>query len=134
MPAEVKFDVKVVERKVSVVVRKTIYDIQAQMIDLLRAPKTGRIYRRRRRSHQASAPGEAPAIASGGLLSAVSQSPRFPSPLIGEISIPVEYAEALEFGAPASNLDPRPFVRPAVNTVLARLKSAGIISSFERVR
>jgi hypothetical protein len=116
-----------IERQASVIIRKVTYDIQARMIDLIRMPKSGRVYRRRGGSHQASAPGEAPASDSGTLLNAIAQGASFPSRLEGQIDIPLEYAELLEF-----ELD-RPFLRPAVNDVIARLKRADIISTFDRL-
>lgn len=51
------------EQQLSAFVRKVATDIQAKIIDLMRAPKTGVIFKTKAgRTRRRSAPGEAPAI------------------------------------------------------------------------
>lgn len=74
-------------------------------------PKTGRIYRRRGVTHQASAPGEPPATDTGRLV----QSGRVDTnaaEISGTISWSTDYAPHLEFGT--GKMAPRPYARPAL--------------------
>lgn len=79
---------------------------------LLSQPGTGRVYRRGGRVHQASAPGNPPAVDTGELRNSVGteQQPD------GSVEVGTRLAKAvpLEFGAPERGLLPRPFMRPAV--------------------
>lgn len=78
---------------------------------ILDTPKTGRIYRRRGITHQASAPGEPPASDTGRLV----QSARTlydTTALTGIVNWSTEYAGFLEFGT--SRMAPRPYARPAL--------------------
>ena len=70
--------------------------------------KTGRIYVRRGIAHQASAPGEAPAVDIGAL--AGSANTAMAGPLEAHIGASVEYAEYLE----KEEYLNRPFLRPAL--------------------
>lgn len=82
-------------------------------------PKTGIIYKRThpRRTHQASAPGEAPAADLGGL----TTSGRVIAPVIeaervvGKVNWGTDYARRLEFGG--EYVLPRPYARPALDIV-----------------
>lgn len=108
--------------------------------DMMRGPKTGRIYNvgktptkadraagRNFRSHQASAPGEAPAIDTGRLRqSIVSEiTKRFPmvwEAVVGTSIKPAagqerSYPEILEFGS--AKIEPRPMWRPALEKISA---------------
>ena len=56
-------------------IQAAVLDGEAQLIDILSVPpaRSGRVYKRKGgRSHQASAPGEAPAVDSGDLLQSVA--------------------------------------------------------------
>lgn len=115
----------------SIVIKKITYDVQATIVARIQTgPKTGRLYRRRNkktgkiRIHRASAPGESPATDYGILWGSVSVSP-FVNPLIGEVTVAAHYAAYLEFGAPRANLEPRPYIRPAIEDVIRRAQ-AGI--------
>jgi len=78
---------------------------------ILEAPKTGRIYRRRGVTHQASAPGEPPASDTGRLVQ--SQRTEYDqSELTGTAIWSAGHAEYLEHGT--SKMAPRPFARPAL--------------------
>lgn len=94
-----------------------------RIAEMFRMPKSGRIYRRRTVVHQASAPGEAPAIDTGALARSVTHE-------IGETadgftldigpsvqSGRSETAAHLEFGT--SKMGARPAWRPALETVAA---------------
>lgn len=78
---------------------------------ILDGQKTGRVYRRRGVTHQASAPGEAPASDTGRLVQS-GRTEYQPADLTGEVIWSTDYAEDLEFGS--ENVEPRPFARPAL--------------------
>lgn len=79
-------------------------------------PKTGRIYEKYtpRRTHQASAPGEAPASDLGFLAANIQPQPTKATPkgVFKKVNSGAIYSAALEFGTPA--IEPRPFMRPAL--------------------
>lgn len=102
---------------------------RALEIRLFGLPKSGRTYYRPRPArgkYVASAPGQPPAIRSGNLFRNQGR-PRFIAPLTVERVINTEYAEYLEQGT--KRMAPRPFVRPAVETVKERFK-AGQLGRF----
>lgn len=74
-----------------------------------RGPKTGIVYNRRGKAHQASAEGEAPATDTGTLVSSISFSKT--GPLSAEVISRLAYAYYLEFGT--FNISPRPSWTPA---------------------
>ena len=78
---------------------------------ILEEPKTGRIYPRRGRVHQASAPGEAPASDTGRLVESRRVEP-FPQELRVAISFNRPYALDLELGT--EQIAPRPYLRRAL--------------------
>ena len=63
-----------------------------------------------RRSHRASAPGQAPATDTGRLVSSISQERTGHAE--AEVGSTVEYSKFLEFGT--RDMDERPWLRPAV--------------------
>lgn len=73
-------------------------------------PKTGRIYMRRGRPHQASAPGEAPATDTGFLVNSIQT--RQSGYLSWDVLASAVYAVYLEVGT--MRMAPRPFLLPAV--------------------
>lgn len=79
-----------------------------------RGPATGEIYEKfnPRRTHQASAPGEAPATDTGRLANSVVTSSDIQEPLTVEVSTDVEYGPYLEFGT--RTIAPRPNWVPSV--------------------
>lgn len=97
------------------------FQLIAGMIALMSLPKSGRIYRVAGRRHQASAPGEAPAIRTRRLVN--SMEAFFPDRLTGIVSINAPYAVYLE-----DNLD-RPFVAPAIEAVAENF-SEGVLERF----
>ncbi len=65
--------------------------------------------------HQASAPGEAPAIDTGNLVNSIQVE--LTGPAAAVVYTNVEYAPYLEFGT--IDMEPRPFLQPAVDAVTA---------------
>lgn len=76
--------------------------------------KTGRMYGK----HRASAPGEAPASDTGYLVNSIRTRYDVVA-LTGTVVVGAEYGRFLEFGT--QNMEPRPFLRPALDTVYARI-------------
>lgn len=75
-------------------------------------PKSGRVYNLGKdKLHQASAPGEAPAIDTGNLANSIDTAQDVRTRWVTYTN--VEYAPHLEFGAPNANIAPRPFFAPA---------------------
>lgn len=92
---------------VSKVVRKTALDFEAEVKLEMHKPKTGRTYRRGRRTHQASAPGESPAVDYGLLINSIQTN--MINDLTAQVGSNVIYAPALEYGL---RFAPRPVWRP----------------------
>jgi hypothetical protein len=98
---------------------------------ILRTKKSGRVYTRRGVTHQASAPGEAPASDIGTLVQSISPPVPNASALSVRITVSAEHARPLEYGN--SRMAARPFARPAaVNSktevraaILHELRGAG---------
>ena len=94
------------------VVRATAFDIQADTARRIQTgPKTGRIYRRGKRAHQASAPGESPATDLGALAASYRAKPVRRG--IWRVGSPQAYAAPLEFGDRRGRLKARPHLRPS---------------------
>lgn len=77
-----------------------------------RGVKTGITYQKYnpRRTHRASAKGEAPATDTGALVSSITQEKTGEAEAI--VGSTVEYSKFLEFGT--QNMDERPFLKPAL--------------------
>lgn len=114
-----------VERAASRVIRSFVFDAINRMKISFAEPKTGRMYKvsRRGRLHQASAPGESPAVLTGFLTNSINAT--FPNETTGIIGIGAEYAEYLERGT--SRMARRPFVEPAINGALDRINQGGVL-------
>ena len=97
-------------------------------------PKTGRVYTRRGKRHQASAPGEAPATDTGSLVGSLAIEPD-PDGLGTKVVARSIYAAWLEFGtrrvaarpffARSFELHKKPIRRAIGAAVKAALKAAG---------
>ncbi len=85
----------------------------AAVVNLSTGEKTGRIYRRGGKTHQASAPGEAPAKDTGNLAASVQME--MVGPARAEVTVDAEYGLPLEMGTEHLG-GPRPFFSPAVET------------------
>jgi hypothetical protein len=97
---------RVMRAGVSKVVRKTALQIEADIKLSIQEPKSGRIYG----SHQASAPGEAPATDTGLLVN--STQFKMVNELTAEVNINAEYGPDLEYGS--TTMAARPFIGPAI--------------------
>lgn len=95
---------------VSQVVRKTAHDVEAGVKTEMRAPKSGRLYRRGSGTHQASAPGQAPAVDFGQLINSIQVENV--TELTSLVGTNTEYAMALEYGS--RRVAPRPVWRPVI--------------------
>lgn len=114
-----------IEKATSRVIRAFAFDVVGRMKRSFREPKTGRVYKvtRTGRPHQASAPGQAPAVLTGFLTNSILTD--FPKPTEATITIGAEYAAYLEKGT--GRMAARPFVAPALTGALAELNSGGIV-------
>jgi hypothetical protein len=90
-------------------VRQTIAEIEARIKISFSEAKHGVVYG----GHQASAPGEAPAIDQGVLANSVQSF--MDTDTRGGVGVGAEYAPHLELGT--SNMEPRPFMAPAAESV-----------------
>jgi hypothetical protein len=84
-------------------------DAQRRILD---GPKTGRVYQKSnpKRTHRASAPGEAPANDLGFLASQIFAEPSS-EPMTVNLTSRAPYSVYLEYGT--MRIRPRPFLRPA---------------------
>lgn len=99
---------------------------------ILNTPKTGRVYRRGGVTHQASAPGEAPASDTGRLVGSI-ETEYDEDELTGRVVARVAYGEMLEYGT--QTIEPRPFMRPALARYRPRIERgvrAVMIASLRR--
>ena len=98
-----------IKQRAGALVRKTAFSIEGRAKASMAEPKHGRIYKRGRKEHQASAPSEAPAIDEGALVNSIKTE------ITGETSAVVgasqETAVNLELGT--IHVAPRPFLGPA---------------------
>jgi HK97 gp10 family phage protein len=121
----VKIDIKGDDKKeIGRIIREDAFQVEAEMKVSMTQAKHGRRYRRGTRTHQASAPGEAPAVDTGFLINSIQTTIK--SEIQVETQIGAEYSEALEYGT--SKMAARPFVEPAIEGVIERFGRGGIIS------
>lgn len=97
---------------------------------IMRGPKTGRIYKKYnpKRTHQASAPGEAPANDLGFLVGSIRAEPTPGEPFKVTLAAKADYAIHLEYGT--RNMAARPFLKPAGDAMKGRGEE--ILSAFLR--
>lgn len=87
------------------VVAETLSLIEGEIKVGMAEPKSGHVYG----NHQASAPGESPAIDTGALVNSIQQTPVTNGS--GQVYTNMEYAEVLEYGG--ADMEARPFMTPA---------------------
>jgi HK97 gp10 family phage protein len=90
----------------------------------MRGPKTGRVYKRGKVSHQASAPGEAPANDLGFLVNNVKAE--VTGELVASTLSLAPYSVHLEYGT--RKMAARPFLRPAGERVKAQAE--GVLNAY----
>ena len=91
--------------------QRTVLALEGFVKAILTGQRHGRVYRRGRRVHVASAPGEPPATDTGLLRNSVQASRRMRRTVrtvIGEVGIGAAYALFLEKGT--RRMKPRPFI------------------------
>jgi HK97 gp10 family phage protein len=94
------------------IVRGTAQNVRSHAVrSIQRGTKSGTVYKKTnpKRTHTASAPGEAPATDTGRLASSMSANI---DGLRAEVSANTNYAAELEFGT--QRMQPRPFMLPAI--------------------
>jgi hypothetical protein len=94
-------------RETSAVVRETAFEVQRRAQESMEGDKSGLMYGR----HQASSPGEAPAVDTGFLRSSIGV--RMTGQTSAEVAVGAEYGAGLEFGT--AHILPRPFMVPAAD-------------------
>ncbi len=85
-------------------VAETTFAVERRMKESMAEPKHGRMYG----AHQASAPGEPPAIDTADLVGSISSEVHG---LTGTITVASEHGPYMEYGT--TRVEPRPFVAPA---------------------
>ena len=91
------------------IVRRTGMQVLRNAKTSMSGPKSGRVYARSGKPHQASAPGEAPAVDTGNLVNSLQIE--MEGDLTAVVFTDVEYAPTLEFGG--AKMAMRPFLGPA---------------------
>ena len=110
-----------IERLVKATALEAMSDVKKRIQS---PPKTGKIYKRGKIEHRASAPGEAPATDTGTLVSSIyftffSRGPD--AAMYAKVQSRLPYAYYLEFGT--MNIKPRPAWLPATETARKNLNS-----------
>lgn len=97
--------------------------VRNEVLRTLSGPRTGRRYRVPGTNvyYTASAPGEAPAVATGQLRQSIQASiQRVGRMIVGIVGSPLEKAVHLEHGT--RHMQPRPFMRPSFERALPQVK------------
>jgi hypothetical protein len=90
-------------------VQAATYEAEAILVDLLSQPGAGKVYKRGKKKHRASKPGDPPAVDTGNLRRNRSREVyETPSGALGVLGLNMEYAEALELGT--EKIEPRPSI------------------------
>ena len=93
------------------VIQETILEIETDLKAEMAEPKHGALYPRGYGTHQASAPGEVPAVDYGILINSVQTTMERDD--LGLVYEGTEYAEVLEYGS--VHMAPRPHMTPAAD-------------------
>ena len=117
----IKLDTKVLDRIAANLGKNADQIVHAMALEVEASAKnsmigeSGKIYKRGKRVHQASAPGEPPAPDFGALKGSINTE-RIKQGL-WKVQDGVSYGIHLEFGAPRNKMAARPFMTPAVEKV-----------------
>jgi HK97 gp10 family phage protein len=98
--------------------RAGIRVVERYVKENLSGSRTGAIYRYGNVEHQASAPGEAPAVETGNLKNSVRVLEANAERAV--LGATAEYAAYLEFGT--RHMAPRPYMRPAVDEHIGEIE------------
>ena len=98
--------IRALPREAGEIVEETVLDIETNIKIGMASAHNGEWYG----SHQASAPGEMPAIDTGALAASIQTDVQKTK---GTVYTNMEYSEYMEWGAPAAGIEPRPFMTPA---------------------
>ena len=99
---------------------KAALDTKRELTDRMSDAQSGRIYKRGAKIHQASAPGEAPAIDTGALANSIQVTPYGRTGAM--IYTTMQYADVLEFGG--VKVAPRPYMGPAIDKIAPKFLAA----------
>lgn len=99
------------------VVQKLAQDCEGHAKRQMEGERTGRIYLHGRVEHQASAPGEAPAVDTGFLKNSIVAQPE--KPLRWVVLVGAVYGIWLEYGT--THMAARPFMLPAFRETIRRM-------------
>jgi HK97 gp10 family phage protein len=95
------------------------------ILGIQQTPRTGKRYKRGKKTHIASSAGNPPAIDTGRLLNSINYAIK--NRYTGEVYASTEYAAALEFGT--VRMAARPFMQPALEK--SRIKILDLAKKFK---
>lgn len=131
----VEFDLALIDRLAMEAAEKGVRAATLEAEGILKAQiltgsRSGRIYSRgKNRTHQASAPGEAPVTDYGTLRNSITTEVlRGANEVRGIVTINTEYAAALELGT--ERMRPRPYLSRLINEYGDRIR--GVFNRFTR--
>lgn len=105
--------------RAAAVVQKLAQDCEANAKRNMEGIRTGRVYMRGSVMHQASAPGEMPAVDTGYLKNSITAIRE--GRLRWVVAVGAEYGIWLEYGT--ENMAARPFMLPAIRETVRRMPS-----------
>lgn len=109
------------ETMVGAAVKKATSDVAARAKTKMAETKSGKVYKRKGgKTHQASAPGEAPAIDDGDLAGSFEE--KMVEKMVGEVKVTSDHAAYLELGT--KYIAARPSLIPALEEVKPSLIEA----------
>lgn len=108
-----------IDTEAKAIIREEPTNIQNDLRQAMNQAKSGRIYTRRGIQHQASAPGEAPAIDTANYVNSIQT--KHESQYRSAVQSDAPQALALELGRPDKGLLPRPAWVPAAHEATKRI-------------
>lgn len=100
------------------------FQMEADMKSSMQGQGHGAVYMHGGVMHQASAPGDPPAIDTGNLVNSIHNEPGKEGEMKSVVYIDAEYAGYLEYGT--TRMAARPYVAPAVQLCVNRLEKLTI--------